>query len=104
MPSPSRVPSALRENGRTSPVGERIWVLEKHMCMKMSFSVSAPPVITVSHRPEASSSNARWTAAIELAQAASTTQFVPPRFSRLLMRPATTLPSSPGKELSCQGT
>ena len=40
----------------------------------------------------------------EEAQAASVTQFVPPRFRRLAILPATTLPSRPGKELSCQGT
>ena len=40
----------------------------------------------------------------ELAQAASTTQLVPPRSKRLAMRPAATLPSRPGKEFSCQGT
>jgi len=40
----------------------------------------------------------------ELAQAASTTQLVPCRSRRLAMRPATTLPSSPGNEFSCQGT
>ncbi len=37
------------------------------------------------------------------AQAASTTQLVPPRFSRFAMRPATTLPRRPGKVFSCQG-
>ena len=40
----------------------------------------------------------------ELAQAASTTQLVPPRSSRLAIRPATTLPSRPGNEFSCQAT
>ena len=39
-----------------------------------------------------------------LAQAASVTQFVPPRSKRFAIRPATTLPSTPGKVLSCQGT
>ena len=43
------------------------------------------------------------TAEKALAQAASVTQLVPPRSSRLAMRPATTLPSRPGKVLSCQG-
>ena len=40
----------------------------------------------------------------ELAHAASTTQFVPWRSSRLAIRPATTLPSNPGKLFSCHGT
>ena len=35
--------------------------------------------------------------------AASVTQFVPPRFRRFAMRPATTLPSRPGKLDSCHG-
>ena len=43
-------------------------------------------------------------AAIALAHAASTTQFVPPKSSRFAMRPATTLPSNPGKEFSCHST
>ena len=40
----------------------------------------------------------------EDAQAASVTQFVPPISRRLAIRPATTLPSRPGKVLSCHGT
>ena len=32
------------------------------------------------------------------------TQLVPPRSSRLAIRPATTLPSRPGNEFSCQPT
>ena len=39
----------------------------------------------------------------ELAHAASETQLVPPRSSRLAMRPAITLPKSPGKVLSMKG-
>ena len=44
MPSPSIVPSAVSENGRQSPVGDSAGVLLKHMYMRMSFSVSTPPV------------------------------------------------------------
>ena len=73
------------------------------MYMKMSFMVSTPPVITRSDWPEASSLTAVDSAASELAQAASVTQLVPPRSSRLAIRPATTLPSSPGNVDSCQG-
>ena len=40
----------------------------------------------------------------ELAHAASTTQLVPPRSRPLAMRPATTFPSRPEKEFSCQPT
>ncbi len=98
------VPSPSASNGFASPVGDRAGVFEKHMYMKMSLNVSTPPVTTTSDRPAASSSTARWTALNELAQAASTTQLVPPRSSRLAIRPATTLPSSPGKLFSCQGT
>src|SRR6056297_1358143 len=61
-------------------------------------------VITMSERPAASSRAARFRALNELPQAASTTQLVPPKLKCLLIRPATTLPSSPGKEFSCQGT
>ena len=103
-PSPRTVPSASLENGRASPENERTDVLAKHMCMKISFKVSIPPAIIMSLRPEINSRTARLSAARELAQAASTTQLVPPRSNRLAMRPATTLPKSPGKELSCQPT
>ena len=104
MPSPRMVPSAPASNGLASPLGESAGVLLKHMYMKMSLKVSTPPVRTASARPAASSSAARCTAPSEEAQAASTTQFVPPRFRRLAMRPAMTLPSRPGKEVSFQGT
>jgi hypothetical protein len=40
------VPSAPSENGRQSPVGDSAGVLLKQMYMKMSFMVSAPPVMT----------------------------------------------------------
>ncbi len=103
-PSPSSVPSALSLNGRASPVGESAGVLLKHMCMKMSFNVSTPPVSTMSVRPDCSSAMPRCSAPNELAHAASTTQFVPPRSKRFAMPPATTLPNRPGNEFSCQPT
>ena len=98
------VPSALASNGFALPVGESAGVLLKHMYMKMSLKVSMPPVTTMSDFPEASSMEARCSALRELAQAASTTQLVPPRSYCLEMRPATTFPRSPGKEFSCHGT
>ncbi len=73
------------------------------MNMKMSLSVSTPPVITMSEWPRHSSLVAIVTAESALPQAASVTQLVPPRSNRLAMRPATTLPSRPGKLASCQG-
>ena len=69
----------------------------------MSFIASAPPQITTSDCRVASSLTAIESALKVLAQAASVTQFVPPRFRRLAMRPATTLPSTPGKVASCHG-
>ncbi len=47
--------------------------------------------------PSHSSLTAIEMAEKELAQAASVTQLVPPRSSRLAIRPAITLPSTPGK-------
>ena len=98
------VPSALSEKGRTSPLRLSAGVLLKHMYMKMSFIVSTPPQTTASLSPRCSSFTAMCRAEKVLAQAASVTQLVPPRSRRLAMRPATTLPSRPGKVLSCQGT
>ena len=103
-PSPRIVPSPSASNGLALPLGESAGVLLKHIYMKMSLNVSIPPVTTMSALPEESSIPARWSALNELAQAASTTQLVPPRSNCLLIRPATTFPRSPGKEFSCQGT
>ncbi len=98
------MPSALSLNGRQSPLGESAGVFEKHMNMKMSFSVSTPPEITRSLCPSCSSATAIESAANVEAQAASVTQFVPPRSRRFAMRPATTLPRRPGNVASCHGT
>jgi hypothetical protein len=73
MPSPRTVPSASSENGRQSPLGERALVLLKPVNMTGSFNVSTPPTRTVSACPRASSLTALWTAASELAHAASVT-------------------------------
>ena len=102
-PSPSKVPSAAASNGRHSPDSDNAGVLVKHMYMKISLRVSTPPVSTTSARPSKSSSTPIEMAANELAQAASVTAFEPPRSRRLATRPATTLPSRPGKLASLQG-
>ena len=68
------------------------------------FCVSTLPTRAVSVRPRCSSLTPAWRAARELPQAASTVQLVPPRSSRLAIRPATRLGSTPGKVFSCQGT
>ena len=104
MPSPSRVPSALSENGRQSPVGDSAGVLLKHMCMKMPFIVSTPPAITRSASPSHSSFAAMDSAENVDAHAASVTQLVPCRSRRFAIRPAITLPSRPGKLASCHST
>lgn len=64
--------------------------------------VSTPPEMTRSLSPRYSSLMPMEIAENEDAQAASVTQLVPPRLSRLATRPATTLPSRPGKVLSAQ--
>ena len=72
------------------------------MYMKMSFIVSTPPEMTRSLSPRYSSLTPIEIAENDDAHAASVTQLVPPRSSRLAIRPATTLPSRPGKVLSVQ--
>ena len=98
------VPSESLAKGFALPDGESAGVLLKHIYMKMSLNVSTPPQMTMSERLVSNSRQAKCSAAKLLAHAASTTQFVPPRSSRLAMRPAATLPSKPGKEFSCHGT
>ena len=66
----------------------------------MVLSVSTPPVNIISLRYSNSSLIAIFKAPKELAQAASTTQFIPPKFNRLAIRPATTFASIPGKAFS----
>ena len=86
------------------PESERAGVLLKQVNIKISLKVSVPPVRTMSAAPALSSDIAKWTAAKELAQAASTAQLVPCKSRRLAIRPATTLPNRPGNEFSCQDT
>ena len=104
MPSPRAVPSAEASKDLASPEADSAGVLLKHMYMKISLKQSTPPVTTMVERLAWSSRVAMCTAPSEEPQAASTTQLVPPRLKRLAMRPETTLPSRPGKELSCHGT
>ncbi len=103
MPSPIRVPSASLSKGRMFPDFDRAGVLLKHRYMKIVFSASQPPTSMVSERRSSSSLTAARTAPSELAHAASTVMLMPPRSSRLATRPATTLPSMPGKEFSSHG-
>ena len=102
-PSPMRVPSAPSDSGRISPVLEKAGVLEKHMYIITSLRASTPPVMTVSASCRYSRCSADCSDARELAHAASITKLQPPRLSRLATRPATTLPSRPGKVLSTHG-
>ena len=64
--------------------------------------MSTPPVIIISARPSSNSLMAIFIAAKELAQAASITQFVPPRLKRFATRPEITFPMAPGNALSFQ--
>ena len=102
-PSPIIIPSDSASKGLISFFFEKAGVLLKLMYMKMELSVSTPPVSIISVRPEVSSPTAIWSALSELAQAASTTQFTPPRSSLFATRPEMTLPNMPGKEFSSHG-
>ena len=68
----------------------------------MELSVSTPPVSIILARPDVSSEIAIDNAPKELAQAASTIQFMPPKSKRLAILPATILASIPGKALGDQ--
>ena len=72
--------------------------------MKGELSVSTPPVNIISARPSTNSLNAIFIALKEAAQAASTTELIPPKSKRLVIRPDITLPNKPGKEFSFQPT
>ncbi len=67
-------------------------------------SVSTPPVSIMSDRYSTSSLIAIFKAPNELAQAASITQLIPPKFRRLAIRPATMLANIPGKAFSSHFT
>jgi hypothetical protein len=72
--------------------------------MVTSFIVSTPPTMTRSERPRLSSAIPVYSAASELAQAASVVWLMPCRSNLLAMRPLMTLVSSPGNVSSCHGT
>ena len=104
IPSPSIIPSDLASKGLTFSLGETAGVLLNDMKAMMVLSVSTPPVSIMSERCSTSSLIAIFKAPKELAQAASTTQFIPPKFKRLAIRPATTLANIPGKAFSSHFT
>ena len=104
MPSPIMTPPEFSSKGRGLSPFVKAGVLLKHMYIKGELSASTPPAIIMSERNSSKSLIAIFIALKELAQAASTVQFVPPRFKRLAIRPAMTLPSRPGKEFSSQRT
>ena len=101
-PSPIIMPSELVSNVRTLSLLEKAGVLLKHKYIKIELSVSTPPEIIMSERCSVNSLIAKRMALRELAQAASTTQLIPPKLKRFATRPAMTLPSMPGKEFSSQ--
>ena len=103
-PSPIMIPLESASKGFTFTSAVNAGVLLKHMYMKGELSESTPPVIIMSARCSFRSLIAIFIALSELAQAASTVQLVPPKFIRLAIRPAMTLPRSPGKEFSSHRT
>ncbi len=103
-PSPTIMPSEFSSKGRGLSLLVKAGVLLKHIYINGELSVSTPPVIIISLRPSTRSLMASFIAPMLLAQAASTTQFIPPRSRRLAMRPAMTFPNMPGKLFSSQRT
>jgi len=73
------------------------------MYIKGELSQHTPPEIIISERFSSKSETAILIAASDPAQAASTTQFVPPKLKRFAIRPAITFPNKPGNEFSSQG-
>ena len=102
IPSPISIPLESMSNGRMVSSGVKAGVLLNDRYIKGELSVSIPPAIMISLRYSSRSLMAIFIAVSELAQAASSTQLVPPRFSRFATRPAITLPSIPGNEFSSQ--
>ncbi len=101
-PSPIIIPSAVSLNGEILLDLEKAGVLEKDMYIKGELSVSTPPVSIMSARPSTNSLNAILIALNEAAQAASTTELIPPKSKRLVIRPDITFPNIPGNEFSFQ--
>src|SRR5579884_3451948 len=104
MPTPSliAIPADDSSKGRQRPVGESACDWLKHKNPKGLCTVSTPPTITISLERDVSSRTARYTAANEEAQAASTAKFTPPRLKRFATRPAATFNRIPAKESSVQ--
>ena len=103
IPSPTIMPFESSSKGRTSSLVVKAGVLEKDIYMKGELSQQTPPEIMTSERCSSKSDTASLIAAREPAQAASTTQLVPPKSKRLAIRPEITLPNMPGNEFSSQG-
>ena len=103
MPSPITMPFESASKGLASSSVVNAGVLLKLRYIKGELSVSTPPVIIKLERCSNSSLTAIFMAAKEPAQAASTTQLIPPKSKRLATRPAITLPNIPGNEFSTQG-
>ncbi len=97
------MPLESSSKGRTSSLVVNAGVLAKDIYINGELSQQTPPEIITSDRYSSRSEMANLIAANELAQAASTTQLVPPKSKRLAIRPAITLPKRPGNEFSCQG-
>ena len=102
IPSPIIIPFESTSNGRISSLVVNAGVLANDIYIKGELSQQTPPEIITSERYSNKSDTASLMADNELAQAASTTQLVPPKSKRLAIRPAITLPNIPGKEFSSQ--
>jgi len=102
-PSPITIPCESSSNGLGTSSEVNAGVLLKLRNINGELSVSTPPVIIALALYSSKSLIAIFIAASEPAQAASTTQLVPPRSKRLATRPAITLPSIPGNEFSTHG-
>ena len=104
IPSPIITPPEFSSKGLGFSPLVKAGVLLKHIYIIGELSASTPPAIIISERYSSRSLTAIFIALNELAQAASTVQFVPPKFKRLAIRPAITFPSNPGNEFSSQRT
>ncbi len=103
VPSPMRMPSARRSNGRITPVGLRALSWEKTLHSVTSWQWWTPPASTTSDRRASSSVTAWSTARSELAQAASSVYAGPWRSRRLATRDATRLGTRPIDASGCDG-
>ena len=97
------MPLDLSSNGRIQSPSVKAGVFENDMYINGELSQQMPPDNMISERYSSRSDTAILMAAKEPAQAASTTQFVPPKLNRLAIRPAITLPNMPGNEFSSHG-